>query len=153
MIWFFFIVKTNNLTRKWFFSKTEFSPLSVIPSNPTYRTNNNTSELERVCFMTGEVWWIGGIRWVIKTGRWWHRGGTNAAIVFTKIFFSDSYGLVTSVAELKYIQPLPVNISTANDVPTNLGRCKYMIQTDLESPYLQLQMDRDSKKWLCTNSP
>ena len=67
---------------------------------------------------------------------------------------SDSYRLATSFVELnKFIRPMPARLSTTNDVLTALGRWNYLIKTDLKSAYFQIRMDRNSKKWLGTNSP
>ena len=44
-------------------------------------------------------------------------------------------------------------MSTTKDVLTDLGKWKYIIKTDLKSAYFQIKMDRNSRKWLGTNSP
>ena len=67
---------------------------------------------------------------------------------------NNDYRLVTSFVELnKFIHPLPTKMSTTKDVLTDLGKWKYIIKTDLKSTYFQIKMDRDSQKWLGTNSP
>ena len=62
--------------------------------------------------------------------------------------------LVTSFTELnKFIRPHPSRLTTTSDVLRSISRWKYIIKTDLKSAYYQMQMDKESQKWLGTNSP
>ena len=65
-----------------------------------------------------------------------------------------SHRLVTSFTELnKFVRPLPSKLSTTSEVLKSLSRWKYIIKTDLKSAYYQIKVDKDSQKWLGTNSP